>query len=310
MLSSVSSVLSVPLAFSAGYRTEPLLLSFYDFDPAAQQSALPGLVDFGIDLPVDCLLNGFYAHGIPSLFRLGRYNLTWGDCWPKTANGSSLLRMNSLPQSRIFAEKGLYEDWQENVELVASMIRPLMDAGVVTGIFLGDEQVCGGHQTMPEVDGVATAFRGALGDDAILYMNECGCDHGPIPKALTYYSIDYYAEGANESAMVKQCYENHVFPNLGNDTKAFVVPGIYGNPDLPADNLTAQEDLLVEKMEAYGQWLTTDDRIAGLNPWHFSTRQNANYPINKYPFGLGAIDFPRVIAILRDIKYFTMNYMD
>ena len=121
------------------------LLSFYDFDPASQSSTLHGLVDFGIDLPIDCILNGYYNSGIPSLLRLGRYNLTWGDCWPKAPNGSSLLVMHSLPQSLIFASKGLYPGWRNNVALTASMIRPLMDAGAIKGVFLGDEQVCGGN---------------------------------------------------------------------------------------------------------------------------------------------------------------------
>ena len=280
-------------------RAAPPLLSFYDFDPASQAQELPGLVDFGIDLPVDCLLSGWYAHGIPSLFRLGRYNLTWGDCWPKASNGSSLLVMHSLPQGRIFADKGLFDDWKENALLVAAMIKPLMAAGAVKGVFLGDEQVCGGHQTMAEVGAVAQLLRDTLGPDAILYMNECGCNHGPIPAALTYYSLDIYATGTAEVAAVKKCYEQHVFPNLRNSTKAFVVPGIFGNP---TKNVTLQEQALVAKVTAYGAWLATEDRIAGLNPWHYSTRQNSGYPHDKYPFGLGAVDFPRVLAALRAIK--------
>jgi len=297
-LSMTRSIL-LSLLLAAAFARPPPLLSFYDFDPASQAVHLPGLVDFGIDLPVDCLLNGYYAHGIPSLFRLGRFNMTWGDCWPKSANGSSLLIMHNLPASRIFATKGLYTDWRTNVATTASMLRPLIAAGVVKGIFLGDEQVCGGHQTIEEVGQVAQAIRDELGPHVILYTNECGCPSYPIPAALNYFSLDIYAEGAEEVSRVRACYEKNIFPNLSNGTQVFVVPGLFGNP---TKNHTAQEDALVAKLEAYGAWIASEPRIAGLNPWHYSSRQNAGYPHDKYPYGMGAVDFPRVIEALRALK--------
>ena len=49
-------------------------------------------------------------------------------------------------------------------------------------------------------------------------------------------------------------------------------------------------------------WAREDPRLVGLNPWHYSERQNSGYPHDKYPFGLGTVDFPQVLAALRDIK--------
>ena len=60
---------------------------------------------------------------------------------------------------------------------------------------------------MDEVGHVAQALRDDLGPDAILYLNECGCDHGPIPSALTFYSLDIYGTGASEVSSVRTCYE-------------------------------------------------------------------------------------------------------
>lgn len=296
---SPSLLLLLVLSTNAKLQRPQPLLTFYDFDPASQAVELPGLVDFGIDLPVDCLLNGFYAHGIPSLFRLGRYNETWGDCWPKSSNGTSLLVMHNQPASRIFAQKGLYPDWQENVNLTASMLKPLIAAGAVTGIFLGDEQVCGGHQTIDEVAQVAKAFRAQLGPDAILYMNECGCPSYPIPPELTFFGVDSYAEGAQEVTNVRACYEKSIFPNLQGSTKTFVVPGLFGNPTKDFDS---QQKALVEKVAAYAAWVAQEPRIAGLNPWHYSPRQNNKYPHDKYPYGWGAINFPKVMEALRQLK--------
>ena len=69
-----------------------------------------------------------------------------------------------------------------------------MIEGVVKGVFLGDEQICGGHQTWDEVSQVAYEFRYLLGDTAIIYMNECvgtiTNSTNEIPSSLTYFSID------------------------------------------------------------------------------------------------------------------------
>ena len=161
------------LSVDARVRTTAPLLSFYDFDPASQSELLPGMVDFGIDPPIDCMLGGYYGYGIPGLFRLGRYNITWGDCWPKSENGTSLLVQHGLPQSQIFAEKGLFKNWRANVALTASMIKPLMAAGAVKGVFLGDEQVCGGHQTMAEVRQVSDALRSCISRNWNANVSHC-----------------------------------------------------------------------------------------------------------------------------------------
>ena len=116
---------------------------------------------------------------------------------------------------------------------------------------------------------------------------------------MTYYSLDIYATGAAEVANVRKCYERNVFPHLNGTTKAFVVPGLFGNP---TKNVTLQEDQLVEKLAAYVAWMANETRIAGMNPWHYSTRQNVGYPHDKYPFGMGVVDFPRVVAALREMK--------
>jgi hypothetical protein len=270
------------------------LLTFYDFDPETQS----GWVDFGIDLSIDCLQKGYYEYGISSLFRIGRYNETWSDCW--TTNNTTP-KVYGLPSSRILADKGLYKDWRKNVRLTVDLIKPLINEGVVIGVFLGDEQVCGGHQTWDEMSQVAYEFRYLLGDTPILYMNECvgaiTSSITEIPSALTYFSIDIYDSGAEEVAKVKTFYEDKIFPILYEPTKAFVIPGIFGNPTKP---FIPQEKLLLEKIKAYKKWIDNETQIAGLNPWHYLHRTNIKYPNDTYPYGLGVIDFPRVLHKIQE----------
>ena len=79
-------------------------------------------------------------------------------------------------------------------------------------------------------------------------MNECaGADSNftrGIPSSLSYYSVDIYDKGANEVIRVREYYEKNIFPKLQNNTKVFVVPGIFGNPTQP---MKPQQELLLQK---------------------------------------------------------------
>ena len=277
------------------YQPTRPILTFYDYHPSTQS----GWVDFGIDLPIDCLLRGYYQYGVPSLFRIGHNNETWGDCLPVLNNGSTQV-IYGLPSSRIYANKGLYPDWYTNVKQTVELIKPLMMEGVVKGVFLGDEQICGGHQTGDQVEMVAETFRYYLGDSAIIYMNECaGADSSftrGIPSSLSYYSVDIYDKGIQEVIRVREYYEKNIFPKLQNNTKVFIVPGIFGNPTQP---IKPQQELLLQKLESYREWVNNETRIAGINPWHYSHRTNIKYPNDTYPYGLGVVDFPKVLHRLR-----------
>ena len=54
-------------------------------------------------------------------------------------------------------------------------------------------------------------------------------------------------------------------------------------------------------MNGYFEWAKNDTRIAGMCPWHWSSRFNNPQIAGMCDALLGAIEMPDVVALLRDI---------
>ena len=138
-------------------------------------------------------------------------------------------------------------------------------------------------------------------------------------------------KGSDEPAHVREFYERAVFPKLGPHQRAAVVPGLFGcsnatvtaagrgygarqgpgrggrggggaaPPPVPAPPLAQQSAQLLAKLQGYWVWFRNDSRLAGIVPWHFSTRPGRQSDGQYCDMRLGASSFPELLAQLRTI---------
>ena len=86
----------------------------------------------------------------------------------------------------------------------------------------------------------------------------------------------------------------YIYPKLHSHQKVFVVPGLFGV--MPGD--PAEDKALVTKFEKYWSLAQADDRIVGLNPWHYDyDKPDPGSPwINQ--FNGGAQQYPQLMKAM------------
>jgi hypothetical protein len=212
----------------------------------------------------------------------------------------------------------LFPGWEADLKLFVAAATPHVDSGCVSGIFLGDELVCGG---LPYADlaTVAAQLKSEL-PHAWLYTNECAemqswppidrWGNGGVPLGLDAISVDFYDEenrnGAEEVSKNRHFYEEVIFPRLRPWQKALFVPGIFASSPVNCKAhgvscpLDAQAAQIVAKLGGFFQWARNDSRVIGFNGWHFSNRTSKQYG-GAYDQRLGAESMPTVVAKLAEI---------
>ena len=206
-------------------------------------------------------------------------------------------------------EGGLRPGWQGALQAKLRAATPLIRAGAIRAIFLGDEVCCAQGVPGANVSSVAMAIRAKLDslqskDKVLIYLNECsralhkgergylGDASGHLPAAIDAISLDGYCPSAGngctsakqEAALMRHIYTNQLFPMMMPHQRVFIVPGFFGNASQP---IGPQDTQLVVKWEAYLNWMAVESRIIGVNPWHLD-----NWcPAEKC---LGAADFPKL----------------
>jgi hypothetical protein len=141
----------------------------------------------------------------------------------------------------------LVEGWEAKVDALVDAIKKASSPSLV-GAFLGDEVCCHNATCLnATLQPVAGRLKTALSpssngadSDFIVWTNECGDSVGglpsgaSLPSSIDILSVDLYAgflpgtDGADEVAMVKSYYEEHVFPRMHAHTRTMVVPGFFG----------------------------------------------------------------------------------
>ena len=103
---------------------------------------------------------------------------------------------------------------------------------------------------------------------------------GMIPAGLDIISFDSY-ELVNGSSFAptpwwlqepkenKAYTEAVIVPKMHPHQKLMVVPGFYGNDTATAAEHTVQDGRLLAKLEAYWTWIKDDEKMVGLNPYHW-----------------------------------------
>ena len=119
---------------------------------------------------------------------------------------------------------------------------------------LGDELCCWvadcWNRGLPEL---ASKLRALLGENAVLYANECtprlqhtgnaSWESVQVPADLDLISVDIYGGpayggGRDEVSEVRQQYEHGLLPKLHSGQQALLVPGLFvSNERLPAVSL-------------------------------------------------------------------------
>ena len=143
------------------------------------------------------------------------------------------------------------------------------------------------------------------------------CLDGMLPEEIDYISFDFYSGAlvdqqgkpavttnksspfycptvAGEAACVSSMLRTYIYPKLHPHQKAFVVPGLFGSK--PGD--PAEDAGLVAKFENYWSMASADERVVGLNPWHYDwDKPTPSSPwLNQY--NAGAQQYPKLMEAM------------
>ena len=180
----------------------------------------------------------------------------------------------------------------------------------IKGIFLGDEPCCNGVP-VAEVAAVADFVKARVNHTpAFLYLNECQRtfvgDDGPgtpalpagsvmktVPRSIDYISADIYNAPGKGAARTRKAYESLLYPAMAPSQRVFLVPGLFGDTTTPRAQM---DQILLDKLSSFWSWALDDERVAGLNPWHYTTEASLHNP-----YTLGAREFPRLRQELETI---------
>eukprot|EP01052_Picozoa_sp_SAG31_P022810 SAG31_NODE_1835_length_7130_cov_6.218746_7_plen_861_part_00 len=170
------------------------------------------------------------------------------------------------------------EGWELAVKQAAARVAELSLAGVVDGVFFGDELSCDNKVPFAVYAAVTSAFRAALdaqpgGRRIFLYTNEChriflpswGGYWPQVPPALDFISLDHYnlSNPAAEADGARALYETELYPRL-NKTTQRAVPGTFAPLGKPA-----AETFVVTKLQRYAAWAEGDPLLVGWCLWHW-----------------------------------------
>jgi hypothetical protein len=234
---------------------------------------------------------------------------------------------------------GLLPTWEKVLRTAITSIGPALRNGSVTGVFLGDE-LCGtANIPANNFSAVATMakslmaeFGGGLvsANEAVRAVNTSAwgpqpgapaspCFLASIPEAIDLISLDWYAvaipslrpPGATgniteEAEVIRSIYTSMLLPKLSPHQKLLLVPGTFADGNLNRSGpLVAQDTLIAKKLEGYWRWMEEDDKVAGLNAYHWADEGKRNgtawSPAGDAWLGEGLASLPLTQAVLAKI---------
>ena len=180
--------------------------------------------------------------------------------------------------NRTIVRMALCPGWQTAAQnLTQSVLLPMIKAGTLAGLFLGDELLLAG-MSYDNFTAYAGFFRTNLPKDAILYMNfgssgihypkSAGGDSSGVwfwpgvPPMLDYLSMDLY-EGVN---VTQQTFNLTIFPTLRAHQQVLLVPQVaVGEQGTGPNEMTDAdaESFLLAQLAEYWAWAQADTRVAG-----------------------------------------------
>ena len=188
-------------------------------------------------------------------------------------------------------------DWQEAwANFSTSHVAPMVARGVVTGFMLGDELVWN-NITWEQLNATAAAVKASF-PDCFVFYNEGGAPlyasrninhfHAPyphVPAAVDFVSVDDY-QPMSIRKNTEWFYRSFLYPKMLPHHRAWMVPPVFAWINATCD-LACWDTLAVTEAAAYLEWAGRDERIVGLDGFHY-----ASYP----PHDLGLVSMPRTLA--------------
>ena len=212
-------------------------------------------------------------------------------------------------------ETGLKPHWRESLSAGLAQAEPYLRSGVLTGIFMGDELATQGIP-FENITSVADAIQLTLAKTGgLVYLNEgigpfdpqhpkfAGTWGARIPSSIDLFSIDDYcllrpdkfdtgwpncSDPTAEAVQVQRFLAEHVKPLMTPRQRLMVVPGLFLDANVSrSGRLTQQEQLMIQKLDAYFKWATRDELVVGLNGWHWTTLPDHRHDVQMIPFYWG-----------------------
>eukprot|EP01052_Picozoa_sp_SAG31_P007976 SAG31_NODE_392_length_16294_cov_17.221241_5_plen_321_part_00 len=196
---------------------------------------------------------------------------------------------------------------------LAADAAPLIAAGGIAVLFLGDEPPVGSEANLARVANAARASLDGIdgGDNVLIYMNHCGSglkhyNITRIPGSIDVMSLDGYCvydlsdpkcDPSQEAGMMRGIYESGLLPKMQPHQMLFVVPGMFNAGNTSGHSLAEQQHAMVEKLRGYVAWANQEPRIIGIFPWHL---EDFACPVGAGDC-LGATHFPEAMAVVREI---------
>ena len=197
------------------------------------------------------------------------------------------------------AGQGLRPDWEARWQAAVPLVKTLLNNGTIIGVFVGDELV---WNCLPvaNLTAAVTAARASLPrGSAVIWTNEAAMLQSPhnvcnrsqtfeyeIPAGLDWFSVDlYHMNGKVDGwviAHVKAYYEQWIFPRLGAEQRAALVPGAFGSNVNHYPNGTYVCDRQcydaagVADAADYASWAMADERVAAVLPWNWAGCASCN----------------------------------
>lgn len=188
------------------------------------------------------------------------------------------------------------EEWMNKLPLITELFYVNKS---VFGFILGDEIMWNGISP-EQVTIAARTIRGNF-STAIIYRNaattpvETGrycCtkyfNHTQISPYLDWFSIDmYHFNGPNQSFVdsVKAFYNQYVFPKMNLTYQyGLTVPGSFSSVQNSECDHSCYDQMCSLDAETFYNWGMNDERIIGLDPWHWGYCPNC---VGRYDDEIG-----------------------
>ena len=162
-------------------------------------------------------------------------------------------------------------------------IKPLIDKGIIIGIFLGDEHLYFGV-TLAEVKLIADLIRLSW-PEAIIYMNDApdpaSCNYDKqnrtvfgegecLPVNVDWFGFDFYSQDSSSWTVQEEAYKHMVYPRLSRpDQRVVPVSGGWSSGSLSAAQARDLDEFCSTNAREFFSFALRDNRVVALFPFYW-----------------------------------------